>query len=51
MQQNNIAFLNYQNNNQIYLQQVPYIKNLSSTRTIYHNYIPSYAKDIKAKNY
>ncbi|MFP3289703.1 MAG: hypothetical protein RXN31_00590 [Candidatus Nanopusillus acidilobi] len=51
MQQNNIAFLNYQNNNQIYLQQVPYIKNLSSTRTIYHNYIPSYAKAIKAKNY
>jgi len=51
MQQNNIAFLNYQNNNQIYLQQAPYIKNLSSTRTIYHNYIPSYAKDIKAKNY
>jgi len=31
--------------------QLQYIKNLSSTRTIYHNYIPSYAKDIKAKNY
>jgi len=51
MQQNNIAFLNYKNNNQIYLQQAPHVKNLSSTRTIYHNYIPSYAKDIKAKNY
>jgi hypothetical protein len=24
---------------------------LSSTRTIYHNYIPSYAKDIKVKDY
>jgi hypothetical protein len=69
MQQNNIAFLNYQNNNQNsqYTQDnkqknkdrdlknfnifIPYIKNLSSTRTIYHNYIPPYAKDIKAKNY
>jgi hypothetical protein len=30
---------------------VAHIKNLSSTRTIYHNYIPLYAKDIKAKNY
>jgi hypothetical protein len=70
MQQNNIAFLNYQNNNQnsqylqnnkqknntknysnVYMYGSSYIKNLSSTRTIYHNYIPSYAKDIKAKRY
>jgi hypothetical protein len=68
MQQNNIVFLNYQNNNQNsqYLQNnkqnnsknldrfymyLAHIKNLSSTRTIYHNYIPSYAKDIKVKNY
>jgi hypothetical protein len=64
MQQNNIAFLNYQNNNQNsqYLQNntknidrfymyISHLKNLSSTRTIYHNYIPSYAKDIKVKNY
>jgi hypothetical protein len=70
MQQNNIAFLNYQNNNQnsqylqdnkqknkaknlgnFYMYRTSYIKNLSSTRTIYHNHIPWYAKDIKAKNY
>ena len=70
MQQNNISFLNYQNNNQnsqylqdnkqknkaknlgtFYMYATQYIKNLSSTRTIYHNYIPSYAKDIKAKDY
>jgi len=50
MQKNNISFLNYQNN-QTYLKQLPYIKNLSSTRTIYHNYIPPYAKDIKVKSY
>jgi hypothetical protein len=50
MQQNNIVFLNLRNNLG-YLQQLPHIKNLSSTRTIYHNYIPSYAKDIKVKNY
>jgi hypothetical protein len=30
---------------------ISHLKNLSSTRTIYHNYIPSYAKDIKVKNY
>jgi len=70
MQQNNIAFLNYQNNNQnsqylqdnkqknkaknldkFYMYRTSYIKNLSSIRTIYHNYIPSYAKDIKVKSY
>jgi uncharacterized membrane protein len=70
MQQNNIAFLNYQNNNQnsqylqnnkqknkaknldiFYMYEVLHMKNLSSTRTIYHNYIPSYAKDIKVKRY
>jgi len=70
MQQNNIVFLNYQNNNQnsqylqdnkqknkaknlggSYMYGGSYIKNLSNTKTIYHNYIPSYAKDIKAKNY
>jgi hypothetical protein len=64
MQQNNISFLNYQNNNQknksknldkfhsnLYRYEVLHIKNLSSTRTIYHNYIPSYAKDIKVKSY
>jgi len=69
MQQNNISFLNYQNNqNSQYLQnnkqkskaknlttfdvyEVTLLKNLSSTRTIYHNYIPPYAKDIKAKSY
>ncbi|EOD42816.1 putative membrane protein [Candidatus Nanobsidianus stetteri] len=50
MQKNNIAFLNLRNNLN-YLQQTPHVKNLSSTRTIYHNYIPSYAKDIKVKNY
>jgi len=31
--------------------EVTLLKNLSSTRTIYHNYIPPYAKDIKAKSY
>jgi hypothetical protein len=64
MQKNNISFLNYQNNNQknksknldkfhsdLYRYEVLNIKNLSSTRTIYHNYIPPYAKDIKVKNY
>jgi len=50
MQQNNIAFLNLRNNLG-YLQQTPHVKNLSSTRTEYHNYIPSYAKNIKSKNY
>jgi len=30
---------------------VTHIKNLSSTKTVYHNYIPSYAKDIKVKSY
>jgi len=29
----------------------PYAKNLSSTRTEYHNYIPEYVKNVKAKNY
>jgi hypothetical protein len=59
MQQNNITFLNYQNNKQKnktknldrFYMYLAHIKNLSSTRTIYHNYIPSYAKDIKVKNY
>ena len=64
MQKNNITFLNYQNNNQKnksknldkfhsdhYRYEILHIKNLSSTRTIYHNYIPSYAKDIKVKSY
>ena len=50
MQKNNIIFLNLRNNLN-YLQQTPHVKNLSSTRTIYHNYIPPYAKDIKVKNY
>lgn len=31
--------------------ELPYTKNLSSTRTEYHNYIPPYAKNIKVKNY
>ena len=50
MQQKSFVFLNFRNNLG-YLQQTPHVKNLSSTRTIYHNYIPSYAKDIKVKNY
>ena len=50
MQQKSFVFLNFRNNLG-YLQQTPYVKNLSSTRTIYHNYIPSYAKDIKVKSY
>jgi len=50
MQKNNITFLKLRNNLN-YLQQIPHVKNLPSTRTIYHNYIPSYAKDIKVKNY
>ena len=28
-----------------------YLRNLSSTRTEYHNYVPDYASNIKAKNY
>jgi hypothetical protein len=50
MQQKSFVFLNFRNNLG-YLQQTPHVKNLSSTRTIYHNYIPPYAKDIKVKNY
>lgn len=50
MQKNNIVFLNLRNNLN-YLRQTPNVKNLSSTRTIYNNYIPPYAKDIKVKSY
>uniref|UniRef100_A0A2T9WKC9 Uncharacterized protein n=1 Tax=Nanobsidianus stetteri TaxID=1294122 RepID=A0A2T9WKC9_NANST len=47
---NNIVFLDLRNNLN-YLRQTPNVKNLSSTRTIYNNYIPPYAKDIKVKSY
>ena len=48
--QNNKQKNNTKNLDRFYMY-LAHIKNLSSTRTIYHNYIPSYAKDIKVKSY
>jgi hypothetical protein len=49
--QNNKQKNSTKNYSNVYMYGSSYIKNLSSTKTIYHHYIPPYAKDIKAKRY